>query len=172
VSYLTQPRAPSARRRRLQRPSRLDRCRSGAHAEDARHGATRRERPYRFCARVRAWGRGIVSRKIDGLSSRTDLTCPLGARHRRRTLPEARRFHLSLRSRCAAMLAGLRTLIQTRLEPTRLVHPPPRHLPPKNFYNPLHHEPPHHGTERNQDKHSHESPLSICQFSALEKILD
>jgi hypothetical protein len=29
-------------------------------------------------------------------------------------LPEVRRFHISLRSRCTAMLAGLWTLIQAR----------------------------------------------------------
>jgi hypothetical protein len=34
------------------------------------------------------------------------------AGHRRRALPEARRFQISLRSGCTAMLAGLRTSIQ------------------------------------------------------------
>jgi hypothetical protein len=37
--------------------------------------------------------------------------------HRRRALLEARRFQISLRSRCTAMLAGLRTLMQTRHGP-------------------------------------------------------
>jgi hypothetical protein len=32
-------------------------------------------------------------------------------------LPEPPRFHITLRSRCTAMLAGLRTLIQTRHGP-------------------------------------------------------
>ena len=35
----------------------------------------------------------------------------------RRALPEVRRFQISLRSRCMAMLAGLRTLIPTRHGP-------------------------------------------------------
>jgi hypothetical protein len=39
------------------------------------------------------------------------------AGHRLRALPEARRFQISLRSRCTAMLVGLRTLIQTRHGP-------------------------------------------------------
>jgi hypothetical protein len=44
-----------------------------------------------------------------------DFTFPAG--HRRCALSEARRLHISLRSRCTAMLAGLRTLIQTRHGP-------------------------------------------------------
>jgi hypothetical protein len=36
------------------------------------------------------------------------------AGHRRRALPADHVFHFSLRSRCTAMLAGLRTLIRTR----------------------------------------------------------
>jgi hypothetical protein len=36
------------------------------------------------------------------------------AGHRHRAPPKARRFQMLLRSRCTAMLAGLRTLIQTR----------------------------------------------------------
>jgi hypothetical protein len=44
-------------------------------------------------------------------AARTEFAPTAG--HRRRALPEARRFQISLRSRCTAMLAGLRTLIQT-----------------------------------------------------------
>jgi hypothetical protein len=43
----------------------------------------------------------------------------LAASHRLRALPEARRFRISLRFRCTAMLAGLRTLIQTGHGPDR-----------------------------------------------------
>jgi hypothetical protein len=43
----------------------------------------------------------------------------LAAGHRRRPPPEVRRFQVSLRSRCTAMLAELRTLIQTRHGPDR-----------------------------------------------------
>src|SRR5262249_6749780 len=43
------------------------------------------------------------------------------AGHRQRTLPEARQFQTSLLSRCTAMRAGLRTLIQTRHGPDRYV---------------------------------------------------
>jgi hypothetical protein len=45
----------------------------------------------------------------------------LAAGHYLRALPEARRFQFSLRSRYTAMLAGLRTLIQTRHGPDRYV---------------------------------------------------
>jgi hypothetical protein len=43
------------------------------------------------------------------------------AGHHRRALPKARRVQISLRSRCTAMLAGLRTLIRTEQGPDRYV---------------------------------------------------
>jgi hypothetical protein len=45
------------------------------------------------------------------------------AGHRQRALPEARPFHISLLSRCTAMLAGLRILIQTRHALVDAIHP-------------------------------------------------
>jgi hypothetical protein len=51
----------------------------------------------------------------DEIGKPMDFSGPCGAR--RRALPEARRFQISLRSRCTAMLAGLRTLIKTRHAP-------------------------------------------------------
>jgi hypothetical protein len=50
---------------------------------------------------------------------RLNATSPLTGRPSSSPLPEAHRFHVSLRSRCTAMLAGLRTLIQTRHRPDR-----------------------------------------------------
>jgi hypothetical protein len=56
---------------------------------------------------VRARSSPVADLPIAGLAH---VISPL----RRRALPEARRFHISLRSRCTAMLAALRTLIQAR----------------------------------------------------------
>jgi hypothetical protein len=50
----------------------------------------------------------------DIANPRTSAALAVG---RRRRAPTERRFKISLRSRCTAMLAGLRTLIQTRHGP-------------------------------------------------------
>jgi hypothetical protein len=59
-------------------------------------------------------------REIRGTPTRaSERDTALAAGHHLRALPEVRRFQISVRSRCTAMLAGFRTLIQTRHGPDR-----------------------------------------------------
>jgi hypothetical protein len=77
------------------------------------------------------------------------------ADHRRRALPQAHRFQISLRSRCTAMLAGFRTLIQTR-------HGPDRYIP-STFFDTMPSAPSRHAWASTVGPSS-----AICSLSGMQ----